>query len=252
MSDEDLFKENNNTEENNDDDVREKHLKNNGLQEQSKEEDEQYIQKYIEDHFKDFEDILNQIDEGIDKLDSYERTMQVKRSIDRLIETLYSQAASEDINVELETTKYTRDKSNSIKRIQEKRRKQTIEETLSHIFAQQQELTNAKHKTEDTHEIKTQVKSSIKEVLFSVIANRMDPKRRAGETADSNEKQAHIYGRTPASGVLGALLKTFLAAVNAVAHEITKSLKHTDKNETSFTKQVEESRNIDSHKGRSI
>lgn len=252
MSDEDLFKENNNTEENNDDDVREKHLKNNNLQEQSKEEDEQYIQKYIEDHFKDFEDILNQIDEGIDKLDSYERTMQVKRSIDRLIETLYSQAASEDINVELETTKYTRDKSNSIKRIQEKRRKQTIEETLSHIFAQQQELTNAKPKTEDTHEIKTQVKSSIKEVLFSVIANRMDPKRRAGETADSNEKQAHIYGRTPASGVLGALLKTFLAAVNAVAHEITKSLKHTDKHETSFTKQVEESRNIDSHKGRSI
>lgn len=251
MNDEDLFKDNDNTEEN-DDDAREKYLKNNSLQEQYKEEDEQYIQKYIEDHFKDFEDIFTQIDEGIDKLDSYERTMQVKRSIDRLIETLYSQAASEDINVELETTKHTRDKSNSIKRIQEKRRKQTIEETLSHIFTQQQELTNTKHKTEDIHEIKTQVKSSIKDVLFSVIANRMDPKRRAGETADSNEKQAHIYGRTPAGGVLGALLKTFLVAVNAVIHEVAKSLKHTDKHETSFTKQVEESRNTESHKGRSI
>ncbi|MBD0391161.1 hypothetical protein IC220_01630 [Wolbachia endosymbiont of Pentalonia nigronervosa] len=252
MSDEDLFKENDNIEENNDDDIREKYLKNSSLQEQYKEEDEQYIQKYIEDHFKDFEDIFTQINEGIDKLDSYERTMQVKRSIDRLIETLYSQAASEDINVELETTKHTCDKSNSIKRIQEKRRKQTIEETLSHIFTQQQELTNTKHKTEDIHEIKMQVKSSIKDVLFSVIANRMDPKKRAGETADSNEKQAHIYGRTPAGGVLGALLKTFLVAVNAVIHEVAKSLKHTDKHETSFTKQVEESRNTESHKGRSI
>ncbi|VVC31030.1 Hypothetical protein CINCED_3A016479 [Cinara cedri] len=252
MSDEDLLKKNDDAKKNNDDDTREKYLKNNILQEQSKEENKQYIQKYIEDHFKDFEDILTQIDKGIDKLDSYERTMQVKRSIDRLIETLYSQAAYEDINVELKTTKYTHDKLSSIKRIQEKRRKQTIEETLSHIFTQQQELTNAKHKTEDLHEIKTQVKYSIKEVLFSVIANRMDPKRRAGETADSNEKQSRIYGRTPASGVLGVLLKTFLVAANAVTYEINNSLKYTDKNETSFTKQVEESRNTDSHKGRSI
>ncbi|WP_245800747.1 hypothetical protein [Wolbachia endosymbiont of Wuchereria bancrofti] len=36
---------------------------------------------------------------------------------------------------------------------------------------------------------------SFREVLFSVIAHRMNPKRRAGEIADDNEKQVRIYGR---------------------------------------------------------
>ena len=248
MSDEDLFKE---TEENSDD-IRGRYLKKDDTKEEHKEKDEQSLEEYIEDYFKAFEDILNQIDEEIDKLDSYERTMQVKRSIDRLIETLYSQAAPEDIDIELETTKHTSDKLNSMKRIIEKR-KQTIKETLSQIFAQQQKeksLLNAKQKTADIGEVKAQVKSSIKEVLFSVIGNRMDPKRRAGETAASNEKQAHIYGREAIGGILGALLKTFLASVNAVVEEIVKPLRHTSKQKMSFTKQLEESRNIDEQKGK--
>ncbi|KDB19195.1 hypothetical protein wGmm_0582 [Wolbachia endosymbiont of Glossina morsitans morsitans] len=180
--------------------------------------------------------------------------MQIKRSIDRLIETLYSQAASEDIDAEFETTKHTRDKSESMKRVREKRRKQVIEEVLSSMFAQQQkELINAKqHETAkdgDVHEAKEKVKSSIRGVLFSVIAHRMDPRRRAGETADGNEKQAHIYGRKAVGEALGALLKTFLTAVIAVVREIAKPLQ---KPETSFAKQVEESRNADSQKGRSV
>ncbi len=77
----------------------------------------------------------------------------------------------------------------------------------------------------------------------------MDPRRRAGETADGNEKQAHIYGREAVGGALGALLKTFLTAVVAVVREIAKPLQ---KPETSFAKQVEESRNADSQKGRSV
>ncbi|WP_341819590.1 hypothetical protein [Wolbachia endosymbiont (group A) of Brachyopa scutellaris] len=255
MNDKDLFEEDGDNIEENNDDKREKSLENENQQnqeEQHKEEDKQYIIQYIQEYLKAFEDILNQIDEGIDNSDSYERTMQIKRSIDRLIETLYSQADSEDIDAEFETTKHTRDKSESMKRVREKRRKQVIEEVLSSMFAQQQkELMNAKHEHETTHddEAKKRVKSSIRGVLFSVIAHRMDPRRRAGETADDNEKQAHIHGREAVGGALGALLKTFLTAVIAVVREIAKPLQ---KPETSFAKQVEESRNADSQKGRSV
>lgn len=251
MNDEDLFEEDGDNIEENNDDKREKSLENeNQLEEQRKE---------IQDYLKLFEDILSQIDEGIDNLDSYERTMQVKRSIDRLIETLYSQAASEDIDAEFETTKHTRDKSESKKRVMEKRKKQVMEEILSGMFAQQQkELMNAKrlnqgHEAASDGDIqKARMKSSIRGVLFSVIAHRMDPRRRAGETADDNEKQAHIYGREAVGGALGALLKTFLTAVTAVVREIAKPLQHISKQETSFAKQVEESRNADSQKGRSV
>lgn len=251
MKDEDLFEEDDaNTEENNDD-RRERDLKNeNQLEEQ---------RKKIQDYLKPFEDILNQIDEGVDNLDSYERTMQVKRSIDRLIETLYSQAASEDIDAEFETTKQTRDKSESKKRVMEKRKKQVMEEILSGMFVQQQkEMMNAKRLNQgyeaasDRDIQKARMKSSIRGVLFSVIAHRMDPRRRAGETADDNEKQARIYGREAVGGALGALLKTFLTAVTAVVREIAKPLQHISKQETSFAKQVEESRNADSQKGRSV
>lgn len=251
MNDEDLFEEDGDNIEENNDDKRERSLENeNQLEEQRKE---------IQDYLKLFEDILSQIDEGIDNLDSYERTMQVKRSIDRLIETLYSQAASEDIDAEFETTKHTRDKSESKKRVMEKRKKQVMEEILSGMFAQQQkELMNAKrlnqgHEAASDGDIqKARMKSSIRGVLFSVIAHRMDPRRRAGETADDNEKQAHIYGREAVGGALGALLKTFLTAVTAVVREIAKPLQHISKQETSFAKQVEESRNADSQKGRSV
>jgi hypothetical protein len=248
MNTEDPIKKNDN-----DDSAREKYLvKNDDQKEQCQEEvtpctEEEYIKNYL----KNFEDLLNKIDEEIDELDSYGRTMEIKRSIDRLIETLYSQAASEDIDIELETTKHTSDKLNSIKRIKEKRKNRTTEEILSNIFAQQQkDMGNVKRATADVHEAKEEIKSSIKSVLFSVIAHRMDPKKRAGETADSNEKQAHIYGREAKGGILGALLKTFLTAVSAAIHEIVKPLKHTDKQEASFAKQVEESRNMDSKKGR--
>lgn len=264
MNDEELFEEDGDNIEENNDDKRERSLENENQlnqEEQHKEEDKQYVVQYVQDYLKAFEDILDQIDEGIDKLDSYERTMQIKRSIDRLIETLYSQAASEDIDAELETTKHTRDKSASMKRIREKRRNQVIEEVLSGMFAQQQkDLMNAKHlghghetaKDGDVHEAKEKMKSSIKGVLFSVIAHRMDPRRRAGETADGNEKQAHIYGREAVGGVLGALLKTFLTVVAAIVHEVVKPLQHASKQETSFAKQVEESRNADSQKGQSV
>ncbi|WCR58352.1 hypothetical protein [Wolbachia endosymbiont of Ctenocephalides felis wCfeJ] len=255
MNDDYLFE--NGSEENNDD-KRERNLQN---ENQIKEQQEK-IERYVQDYLEAFEAILNQVDEEIDNLDSYERTMQVKRSIDRLIETLYSQAASEDIDAEFETTKHTRDRSESMKRVAEKRKKQIMEEVLSSMFAQQQkEMMNAKHLShrhettphdEDVLKAKARIKSSIKGVLFSVIAHRMDPRRRAGETADSNERQARIYGREAVGGALSALLKTFLTAVTAVIREIAKPLQHTNKQETSFAKQVEESRNIDPHKGRSM
>ncbi|MGL9718084.1 MAG: hypothetical protein ACR5K9_05325 [Wolbachia sp.] len=245
MNDDHLFE--NNSEENNDD-RRERDLKNeNQLNQEEQQKD------IVQDYLKAFEDILSQIDEEIDNLDSYERTMQVKRSIDRLIETLYSQAASEDIDAEFETTKHTRDKSESKKRVMEKRKKQMTEEILSSMFAQQQkELMNAKRLNqghEAASDEKARIKSSVRGVLFLVIAHRMDPRRRAGETADDNEKQARIYGREAVGGALGALLKAFLTAVIAAVREIAKPLQ---KQETSFAKQVEESRNADSQKGRSV
>ncbi|MDD9331875.1 MAG: hypothetical protein PV340_04610 [Wolbachia sp.] len=258
MKDKDSFEEeNNNVEENNNDYREERSLKaENQLDkvEQYVEEEKQHIAEYIKDYIKTFEDLLNQIDEVVDKLDSYERTVQIKRSIVRLIETLYSQAALEDINTELETTKHTRDKSAYLKRIREKRRRQVIEEVLSNMFAQQQkekDLVNAKRlchgyeTTKDTNvnKAKEQIKSSIKWVLFSVIGARMDPRRRAGETDDSNEKQAQIYNREAVGGALGALLKTFLTTVTTIVQEIVKPLRQTCKQETSFAKQVEESRN---------
>ncbi|MDG7057517.1 MAG: hypothetical protein LKM43_05250 [Wolbachia endosymbiont of Penenirmus auritus] len=258
MDDNYLFKEG--SEENNDD-RKERNLKNENQLNQEEQPKEKDITQYVQDYLKAFEDILTQIDEKIDNLDSYERTMQVKRSIDRLIETLYSQAASEDIDAEFETTKHTRDKSESKKRVMEKRRKQIMEEVLSGMFAQQQkELMNAKHLSHghetahdgDVHEAKRRMKSSIKGVLFSVIAHRMDPRRRAGETADDNEKQARIHGREAVGGALGALLKAFLTAVIAAVREVAKPLQHMSKQETSFAKQIEESRNTDPQKGRSM
>lgn len=249
-NDEDFFEEDND----NIEDKKKRSLENEHQEEQYKEEEEekQYIIQQIQDYLKDFENVLNQIDEGIDKLDSYERTMQIKRSIDRLIETLYSQAASEDINAELETTKNTSDKSASVKRIREKRRKRLVEEILSSMFAKKQNaIINTKHlthghetgKDEDVHEAKEKVKSSIRGVLFSVIGNAMNPRRMAGETDDSNKKGAERYGREAAGGVLGALLKTFLTAVTAIVKEIVKPLQdHISKQDTSFAQKVEESR----------
>ncbi|MFP3036319.1 MAG: hypothetical protein ACEY3A_05050 [Wolbachia sp.] len=240
---------------------KERNLKNENQLNQEEQPKEKDITQYVQDYLKAFEDILTQIDEEIDNLDSYERTMQVKRSIDRLVETLYSQAASEDIDVEFETTKHTRNKSEFKQRIMEKRSKQIMEEVLSGMFAQQQKaLMNAKHLSHghetahdgDVHEAKRRMKSSIKGVLFSVIAHRMDPRRRAGETADNNEKQAHMYGRKAVGGALGALLKAFLTAVIAAVSEVAKPLQHMSKQETSFAKQIEESRNTDPHKGRSM
>ncbi|APR98897.1 hypothetical protein [Wolbachia endosymbiont of Folsomia candida] len=257
MNDEDLFRE----EENNDDDIRERNLESETQEEQYNEEEKQQIIQQIQDYLKDFEDILNQIDEGIDKLDSYERTMQIKRSIDRLIETLYSQAASEDINAELETTKHTSERSASVKRIREKRRKRLIEEILSSMFAKEQNVTiDSKHlghghetaKDGDVHEAKEKVKSSIRRV-FSDIGNMMNPRRMAGETEENNEKGAKRFGREAAGGALGALLKAFLTAVKDIVHEIVKPLQqHTCKQDTSFAQRVEESRNADPQKGRSI
>ncbi|WP_341808234.1 hypothetical protein [Wolbachia endosymbiont (group E) of Neria commutata] len=265
-NDEDFFEKDNdnieeddsNIEENNDndEDKKERSLESGTQEEQYKEEEgeKQYIIQQIQDYLKDFENILNQIDEGIDKLDSYERTMQIKRSIDRLIETLYSQAASEDINTELETTKNTSDKSASVKRIREKRRKRLVEEILSSMFAQEQKgLINAKHlghrhetaKDGDVHEAKEKVKSSIRGVLFSVIGNAMNPRRMAGETDDSNKKGAERYGREAAGGVLGALLKTFLTAVTAIVKEIFKPLQQHASEKETFVQKVEAGRNAD-------
>ncbi|WP_246228208.1 hypothetical protein [Wolbachia endosymbiont of Litomosoides brasiliensis] len=97
-------------------------------------------------YLKAFGGILNQIGEGIDSLNSCERTMQVKRSIDKFIETLYNQAASKDIGAECETVKHARDKSEFIKRVIEKWKKQVMEEVLNGVFARRQkELINTKH-----------------------------------------------------------------------------------------------------------
>ncbi|MGL9732979.1 MAG: hypothetical protein ACR5KW_03060 [Wolbachia sp.] len=49
--------------------------------------------------------------------------MQVKRNIGRLIETFYIQAASEDIDMEFENTKHTRNKLESKKKSYEEEKK---------------------------------------------------------------------------------------------------------------------------------
>jgi hypothetical protein len=195
-----------------------------------------------------FQELLNQIDEEINKLDSYERAMQIKRSIDRLIETLYSQATIEDMSVELETMKHIPE---AIHRIKEKRRKRVMKEI---VLAQQQkdreeevkEMMTNRETIKNVDEVKKQIKSSIKEVLFSVIAHEMDPKKRAGETADSNAEHAHLYGRKAKHGLLGTMLKAFLTVVSTIVPEIAKV------HETSFAKQVEESRNANHKKHLSI
>ncbi len=188
-----------------------------------------------------FQELLDQIDEGIDKLDSYERVMQVKRSIERLIETLYSQATVEDIKVKLEAMKHIPE---AIHRVKEKRKKKEIEK-IQHQKEMEREIKETmtdKETKKSVDEAKKQVKSSIKEVLFSVIAHRMDPKKRAGETTDNNEEHAHLYGRRAKHGLLHTMLKAFLTTVNTIIHAMTKP------HDTSFTKQVEESRNINHQK----
>ncbi len=89
--------------------------------------------------------------------------MQVKRGIDRLIETLYSWAVSEDIDIEFKTAKHNRDKLESMRKSHRKTKEKIMGEVLSGMFAQQQkELMNAKHLSheheaasdEDVHEAK--------------------------------------------------------------------------------------------------
>ncbi|OEY86817.1 hypothetical protein BIY23_02185 [Wolbachia pipientis] len=207
------------------------------------------LNQFTEDEKQNYlyllQELLDQIDEGVDKIDSYERVMQVKRSIDRLIETLYSQATQEDISVELETMKHIPD---AIHRVKEKRKKRMVKEI---ILDQQQkerekEIKETITTSKDMDETKKQIKSSIKKVLFSVIAHRMDPRKRAGESAESNAEHAKLYGRKATHGLLSTMFKAFLTAVSTIVHEIAKS------HDTSFAKQVEESRNTDRQKGLSI
>lgn len=53
---------------------------------------------------------------------------------------------------------------------------------------------------------KKRVKETLKALLFSMIAHRMDPRQRAGETARSNVKYANLYGRGGQLSI-GQLLK---------------------------------------------
>ncbi|MDG7056295.1 MAG: hypothetical protein LKM44_02280 [Wolbachia endosymbiont of Meromenopon meropis] len=216
------------------------------------------IKQYSQEYLNFLEKFLAKINEEIDNLDSYERIMQLKRSIDRLIEILYSQATFEDINVEFVTMKNIRNRSESKKRVIKKRKKQIMEEVLSGVFAQQQkELINLKHLSnrnkiiqhENMHELKKQIKFSIKEVLFVIIAHRMDPRRRAGETIDDNKKQAHIHGRKTVGGgilLLSVFLNASLFTVTNAIHEYIKLPQYIGKQKVSFTKQIEEDRKTDS------
>ncbi|GHM57965.1 MAG: hypothetical protein sL5_01210 [Candidatus Mesenet longicola] len=168
--------------------------------------------------YDNFEQI---VDEEVSKIDSYQKLTQLKRSIDSLIEILYSNASFCDIDTELETTKHTQAKLESQKRVQDKKRK-IIESIITYVAMQQQEadgnasnLNHIEKENTDIDEVKNKLKLQVKEVLFAVLANRMDPEKRAGETESSNAKDAKRYGREDEdhkqqSNIFSSLLKLLL------------------------------------------
>ncbi|WP_333023334.1 hypothetical protein [Wolbachia endosymbiont of Pentidionis agamae] len=256
MENEDVFRKGNNTYRKNDDeDDDERYLV------KQDEFDEKYLKERIEKYLEVFKDLFSQIDEELDGLDSYEKAVQIKRSIDNLIESLYSQAMDEDVDVELETTKPTWKKSESEKRIREKRKRNIIENVLTYLLQKGKilDLSHNQEKNNDVHEVKDQIKLKVRGLIFSVIAHEMDPKRRAGETRSENEDNARRYGREAAGSILNVLLQAILKTITAVVKEVAKPLMKQQENskenkqETSFVKQLEASRNAPSpSKGRSI
>ncbi|XGA08762.1 MAG: hypothetical protein U0X86_001075 [Wolbachia endosymbiont of Xenopsylla cheopis] len=187
--------------------------------------------------YDNFEQI---VDEEISKIDSYQKLMQLKRSIDSLIEILYSNASFSDIETELETTKHTQAKLESQKRVQDKKRK-IIESIITYVAMQQQEADgNASHlnhiekENTDIDEVKNKLKLQVKEVLFAVLANRMDPEKRAGETESSNAKDAKRYGREDEdhkqqSNIFSSLLKLLLNVLLGINVDIFPSKSFTAK-----------------------
>ena len=70
----------------------------------------------------------------------------------------------------------------------------------------------------DTEEIKNQIKLKLN-ILMSVIAHKMDPVQRAGETAQSNKKDSKRFGRSAAkdlSIVTTALFKMILNQIKLI------------------------------------
>ena len=71
------------------------------------------------------------------------------------------------------------------------------------------------------HEEITNIKNNIKlklNILMSVIAHKMDPVQRAGETAESNKKDAEKFGRSKkdSSSLTITLLKTILNQIKLI------------------------------------
>lgn len=183
------------------------------------------------------------VDEEISKIDSYQKLMQLKRSVDSLIEILYSNASFCDIETELETTKHTQAKLESQKRVQDKKRK-IIESIIAYVAMQQQEvnshdsdLSHMEKENTDIGEIKDKLKSQVKGVLFAVLANRMDPEKRAGETESNNAKHAQRHGREDEdhkqqSSIFSTLIKLLLNVLFGVNVDISSGMSFATKIKT--------------------
>lgn len=199
-------------------------------------------QKYLLVDDDELYDKFSQItDEEISKIDSYEKLMQLKRSIDSLIEILYSNASFCDIETELDTTKHTQAKLESQKRVQDRKRK-IIESIIAYVAMQQQEVNDNAHSSNLNHiekenidigEIKNRL-IQVKEVLFAVLANRMDPEKRAGETESNNAKHAKRHGREDEdhkrqSNIFSSLLKLLLNVLFGINVDVSLRMPFTAK-----------------------
>ncbi|AHX04220.1 hypothetical protein [Ehrlichia japonica] len=73
------------------------------------------------------------------------------------------------------------------------------------------------NENEETKNIKNNIKLKLN-ILMSVIAHKMDPVERAGETAESNKKDAKNFGRSKkdSSSLTIALLKTILNQIKLI------------------------------------
>ncbi|CAI27850.1 Hypothetical protein ERGA_CDS_03980 [Ehrlichia ruminantium str. Gardel] len=155
----------------------------------------------------------------IDRCNDYQKLCKIQKEISTLV-------------------KITRDKS-LLKNLSDVKHEKTNTHTndvTNHSTKKLDQQLDNPHHEDDINKIKNNIKLQLN-MLKSMIAHRMDPVQRAGETVKSNNKDAKKFGRSTkenkSSNMLTALLKMIVNQITlilsiAVTHDTTEHKKNTE------------------------
>ncbi|WP_235111314.1 hypothetical protein [Ehrlichia muris] len=134
----------------------------------------------------------------IDKCNSYQKLYTAEKRISALLKIAQDESLLENLSIT---------KQESSKEKAETHVNQTPNVLILENNNEHEEITN----------IKNNIKLKLN-ILMSVIAHKMDPVQRAGETAESNKRDAKNFGRSKqdSSSLTIALLKTILNQIKLI------------------------------------